>query len=114
MKIAPSGLSARGTYMAKVLFVTLGISIEVDSGLKIVDHRELWLDNYKVRVNAVNVPDYITKKAISQIQPLLDLGKFPLPLKLHKVEFQEGQAEFSTRNLPRPIKGGVTYRYRAE
>jgi hypothetical protein len=114
MKIAPTGLSARGTYVAKVLFVTLNILIEIDSGLKIVGNKELWLDNYNVHVNTVNVPSYITRKALGQIQPLLNLGKFPLPLKLHKVEFQEGQAEFSTRILPHPIPGGITYRYRAQ
>jgi hypothetical protein len=114
MKISPDGLSAKGTYTAKILFVTLNIAIEIDGGLKIVKNKELWLDNYKVRINAVNVPDYITKKAINQIQPLLDLGNFPLPLKLHKVEFQERQAVFSTRILPQPIKDGITYRYRAE
>ena len=114
MKIAPSGLSAKGIYVAKVLFVKLNIAIEIDSGLKIVENKELWLDKYNVRVNAVNVPGYISKKAIGQIQPLLDLGKFPLPLKLHQVEFQERQAEFSTRILPHPMQGGITYRYRAK
>ncbi|MDR1977278.1 MAG: DUF2993 domain-containing protein [Synergistaceae bacterium] len=114
MKISADGLSARGTYVAKILFVALNILIEVDSDLKILENRELWLDDYKVRVNALDVPDYITRKAIAQIQPLLDLGNFPLPLKLHKVEFQEGQAALSTRILPNPIEGGITYRYRAE
>jgi hypothetical protein len=114
MRISPAGLAAKGTYVAKVLFVALNILIEVQSDLKIVENRELWLDNYKVRVNAMDVPDYITKKAIGQIQPLLNLGNFPLPLKLHKVEFQEGQAAFSTRIPPLPIEGGTTYRYRAE
>ncbi|MDR2178849.1 MAG: DUF2993 domain-containing protein [Synergistaceae bacterium] len=114
MRISPAGLSAQGTYVAKILFIALNIAIKIDGGLKIVENRELWLNDYSVRVNDLDVPDYITKKAINQIQPLLDLSSFPLPLKLHKVEFQEGQAAFSTRILPRPIKGGITYRYRAE
>lgn len=114
MKITPSGLYAHGNYMAKIFFVTLNILIEVESGLQIVDNRELWLDNYKVRVNTLDVPDYITRKAINQIQPLLDLGRFPLPLRLHSVEFQEGQAVLSTRVLPELLKGGITYRYRSE
>lgn len=114
MKITPAGLYAHGNYMAKVLFVTLNILIEVESGLQIVDNKELWLDNYKVRVNTLDVPDYVTRKAINQIQPLLDLGRFPLPLRLHNVEFQEGQAVLSTRVLPEPLKGGITYQYRAQ
>ena len=114
MRISPSGLYAQGIYSAKVLFVTLDILIEVESGLKIVEQRTLWLDNYKVRVNRLDVPDYITRKAVEQIQPLLDLGRFPLPLKLHSVKLENGQAALSTRILPSPLEGGITYHYRAE
>jgi hypothetical protein len=114
MKISPAGLSARGNYVAKILFVTLNIAIEIDSNLKIVENRELWLNDYKVRVNSIDVPDYITKKAIDQIQPLLNLGNFPLPLRLHKVEFQEGRASLFTRIPPSPLEDGISYHYQAE
>jgi hypothetical protein len=114
MRISPSGLYARGTYSAKVLFVTLNILIEVDSGLKIVNNRSLWLDNYTIRVNTLNVPDAITRRAVERIQPLLDLGRFPLPLRLHDVKLDDGQAALSTRVLPTPPQSGTTYRYRAE
>jgi hypothetical protein len=114
MKISPSGLYANGTYTAKIFFVTLNILLEVESGLRIVDNKELWLEDYKVRVNSLSVPDYITKKALSQIQPLLNLGRFPLPLKLHRIAFQEGQALLSTRVLPQPPEDGITYHYVAE
>jgi hypothetical protein len=114
MRISPSGLYARGIYVAKVLFVSLNISIEIESGLQIVANKELWLNDYKVRVNSLGVPDYITKKAVNQIQPLLDLGRFPLPLKLHSVDFQEKQAVFSTRIPPEPMQGGITYHYQAQ
>jgi hypothetical protein len=111
MTISPSGLYARGVYSANLLLFSLNILIEVESGLRIVENRELWLDDYKLRVNAIGVPDYVTKKAISQIQPLLDLGRFPLPLKLHGVEFGEGEAVLSTRRRPDPLPKGIAYRY---
>jgi hypothetical protein len=114
MKISPAGLYARGTYSAKVLFVTLNIYIEVESGLKIVDNKTLWLDEYKARVNRLDIPAYITKKAVEQIQPLLDMGRFPLPLKLHSVKLENGRAALSTRIPPTPLPGGITYQYRAE
>ena len=114
MKISPAGFHARGNYIAEVLFFSLNILIEVESDLKIVDNRELWLDHYKFRVNRLDVPDYITRKAIDQIQPLLDLGRFPLPLKLHNVEFQQGQVVLSTRILPEPAPSGISYHYRKE
>ena len=104
LAITPKGLKGRGYYMAKVLFVTLDILIEIDSGLKIVGNKELWLDNPEVRINRLDLPDYVTKKALSQIQPLLDLKRFPLPLSLHKVTLEEGKAALSTRRLPQPIR----------
>ncbi|MDR1730500.1 MAG: DUF2993 domain-containing protein [Synergistaceae bacterium] len=113
MRISPDGIRARGIYVAKVLFVTLDILIEVEGSLKIVEGRELWLDNYKIRVNTMDVPDFITQKAIRQIQPLLDLGRFPLPLRLHSVELQKQQAVFSTRRHPEVLQGGITYHYSA-
>jgi hypothetical protein len=114
MKISPSGLYASGVYSANLLLFSLDILIEIESGLQIVDNRELWLSDYKVRVNTLGVPDYVTKKAIAQIQPLLNLGRFPLPLKLHRVEFGEHEAVLSTRRLPDPLQKGITYRYHRE
>jgi hypothetical protein len=112
MNIAPSGLYARGVYSANLMLFSLNILIEVESGLKIVANKELWLDDYTVRVNTLGVPDYITKKAVAQIQPLLDLGRFPLPLKLHSVQFEQGAAVLSTRRLPDPLQEGIIYHYR--
>jgi hypothetical protein len=114
VKITPSGVYARGNYIAKALFIPFRISIEIESGLRIVNNRELWMDNCKIRLNSLDVPSYVTQKALGQIQPLLDLGRFPLPLRLHSVEFQEGQAVFSTRIPPELPNGGITYHYRAE
>jgi hypothetical protein len=114
MRISPSGLYARGVYSADLLLFSLNILIEVESGLRIVENRELWLNDYKVRVNTLGVPDYVTKKAVSQIQPLLNLGRFPLPLRLHDVRFGEGEAVLFTRRLPEPLPKGITYRYRRE
>lgn len=113
LAITPTGLTGRGVYLAKVLFVTLDILIEIDSKLKIVNRRELWLDNPQVRINKMDLPDYITNKALSQIQPLLDLARFPLPLKLHTVTLEKGAALLSTRLLPQPIERGTTYHYLA-
>ena len=113
LSIAPTGLTGRGVYLAKVLFVTLDILIEIDSKLKIVNRRELWLDNPQVRINKMDLPDYITNKALSQIQPLLDLARFPLPLKLHTVTLEKGTALLSTRILPEPMERGITYHYLA-
>ena len=107
MRITPKGLSGKGYYK----FGFLDIRLEIDSGLKIVKGKELWLNNPKVKVNTLDVPDYITKKALSDIQPLVDLNKFPLPLTLHKVDLKKGNATLSTRTLPQEPSEGIRYTY---
>ncbi len=107
MKITPRGLSGKGYYK----FGFLDILLEIDSGLKIVKNKELWLNNPKVKVNTLDVPDYITKKALADIQPLVDLNKFPLPLSLHKIDLKNGSASLSTRNLPQEPSEGIRYTY---
>ena len=111
LSITPKGLKGRGYYMADVLFVTLDILIEIESGLEIVRNKELWLKDPQVKINRLDLPDYITKKALAQIQPLLDLNRFPLPMSLHRVTLEQGKATLSTRRLPEPLEAGVTYHY---
>lgn len=113
LAITPRGLVGSGYYAAKVMFVTLDIRIDIESGLKIMNNRELWLDNPQVKINRLDLPDYITQKALAQIQPLIDLNRFPLPLRLHSVKLTDGRAELSTRTLPQPVENGITYHYTA-
>ena len=107
MKITPKGLKGRGYYK----YSFLDILIEIDSKLKIVKNKELWLDNPYLKVNKLDVPDYVTKKALSKIQPLVNLRKFPLPLTLHKVQLKDGSATLSSKTLPKALKGGLKYTY---
>lgn len=107
LKITPKGLGGKGYYK----FGFLDILLEINSGLKIVKGKELWLNNPQVKVNTLDVPDYVTRKALSDIQPLLDLNKFPLPLSLHKADLKNGNATLSTRTLPQKPATGITYTY---
>ena len=107
LSITPKGLTGRGYYKAGFLDVL----IDIASGLKIAKGKELWLNNPQVKVNRLDLPDYMTKKALSSIQPLVDLKKFPLPLSLHKVKLQKGSAVLSTRILPKELAGGIRYTY---
>ena len=107
MSINPKGLTGKGYYKAGIL----DMLINIDSGLKIVKGKELWLNNPKVKVNKLDMPDYMTKQALSRIQPLVDLKKFPLPVMLHKVQLHKGSAVLSTRTLPKELTGGRRYTY---
>lgn len=107
LAINPKGLSGQGYYKAGFLDVL----INIDSGLKISKGKELWLNNPKVKVNKLDLPDYMTRQALSKIQPLVDLNKFPLPVTLHKVQLSKGSAVLSTRTLPKELDGGIRYTY---
>lgn len=111
LAITPQGLKGKGYYTAKVMRLPLDILLEIDSGLKIVKGKELWLNNPQVKVNKLDVPDYITKQALTKIQPLVDLKKIPLPMTLHKVDLKKGSATLSTRTLPKPLTQGLKYSY---
>lgn len=107
LRITPKGLSGKGYYKAGILDILL----EIDSGLKIVKGKELWLNNPKVKVNTLDVPDYVTRKALADIQPLVNLNRFPLPLTLHRVDLKKGSASLSTRKLPQEPSKGIRYTY---
>ena len=105
--IKPSGLSGKGYYK----FGILDILIEITSNLRIVQGKELWLKDPQVKINKMDLPDYVTKQALGKIQPLVDLKRLPLPLSLNKVQLKNGSAILSSRNLPKPLDSGLNYSY---
>ena len=109
LRISPKGLSGSGEYSVKLLF-TFDILIEIESKLRIVGGQEVWLEDANLKLNRLDVPEYITNMALDQIQPLLDLKTLPFPLKLNKIVFKEKEALFETRILPNKIEG-ITYTY---
>ena len=107
LKINPSGLSGKGYYK----FGFLDILIEIMSNLRIVKGKELWLKGPQVKINKMDLPDYVTKQALGKIQPLVSLTDFPLPLTLHKVELKNGSAVLTSRTLPKIPADGLKYTY---
>ena len=110
LSIGKDGVYARGYYQVRVLF-TLDVLIEITSRFRIVDAQQIWLSDYTLAVNRVGVPDFITDKAVSQIQPILALSTFVFPLRLHAIEYEAGAVRIRSRVLPEPIQG-VTYTYK--
>ena len=108
----PDGVYVRGNYLVTILF-RLNMLIEIFSRFRIVNMQQVWLDDYTLRVNRVDVPQYLTDKAVDQIQPIIDLGKFIFPLKLHSIDHDEDGLTIRSRVLPEPFEG-LTYEYGAE
>ena len=107
----PDGIYARGNYLVTVIF-RLNILIEIFSRFKIVDMQQVWLHDYTLKVNRVDVPQFITDQAVEQIQPLLDLRKFVFPLKLHSIEYDEDSLTITSRVLPEAFQG-IVYEYKS-
>jgi len=107
----PDGIYARGNYLVTVIF-RLNILIEIFSRFKIVDMQQVWLHDYTLKVNRVDVPQFITDQAVEQIQPLLDLRKFVFPLKLHSIEYDEYSLTITSRVLPEAFQG-IVYEFDA-
>lgn len=108
----PEGIYARGNYLVTMLF-RLNILIEIFSRFKIVDSQQVWLDDYTLRVNRVDVPQFITDQAVEKIQPLLDLRKFIFPLKLNSIQYGEDSLTITSRVLPEPFEG-IVYEFKRE
>jgi hypothetical protein len=109
LRISPKGVNGSGEYSVKLLF-TFDILIEIESKLRIVGGQEVWLEDASLKLNRLDVPEYITNMALEKIQPLLKLKTLPVPLKLSKIVFREKEALFETRILPNKIEG-ITYTY---
>jgi hypothetical protein len=109
LHISPTGLYGRGEYSFSLIF-RFNILIEIFSKLAIVNGEEVWLEGTELRLNRLDVPDYVTRKALAEIQPLISLKELPIPLKLHAIIFDDKEAQLRTRVLPERIQG-KEYRY---
>lgn len=105
----PEGIYARGKYLAKFI-IKLDILIEIMGDFKIVKKQQIWLDNCTIKVNRVAIPETVTDRAISKIQPVIDLSRFIFPLELDSVKQDEERIYIRSRILPEPFDG-ITYRY---
>jgi hypothetical protein len=98
------GIYARGYYLAEFIF-KLDILLEIEGRFDIRHGKEIWLDDYTIRVNSVDVPDGLAERAVSRIQPIIDLGEFPFPLTLDRIIQEEDQITIRSRLAPEPFAG---------
>ncbi len=106
------GVYARGNYIVKFL-VRLDLLIEIEGRFGIVGGKQVWLEDYTLKVNRVDVPEVLTDRAIGQIQPIIDLNEFIFPLTLRSVIQKKDRVILESSRLPQPF-GGIRYRFRAK
>ncbi|PIE55326.1 MAG: hypothetical protein CSA35_02555 [Dethiosulfovibrio peptidovorans] len=112
LDFSPGRVYARGNYLANALFIKLNILIEIDGTFKVTGGKQIWLDDYTLKVNRATIPDGLTDRAISKIQPILDLRKFIFPVQLEKVILTDEAALIESIRRPHPFEG-IRYKYKA-
>jgi hypothetical protein len=110
LDFTPQGLHAQGKYRVKFLF-TFDMLIEIYGVLGLRKGQEIWLEDYHFKVNKVNVPESLTRSAVEELQPLLDLGRYMFPLKLQTLEMDNEKVLLQSSTLPQPFEG---VRYKKE
>jgi hypothetical protein len=100
---------ARGYYTVRFLF-TLDILIELEGRFGIVGGKQVWLEDYTMKVNRVDLPEALTDRAVSQIQPIIDLNGFIFPLTLKTVALTDDRVVLESKVLPQRFDG-IRYIY---
>jgi len=98
-------IDARGNYRSG----GLNILAEVTTKLEIRQGKQIWLKDTAIKINHDDQTDVI-RKELQKIQPVVDIGQFPFPVSLAVLDVDEHKIVFSTRTLPKPVKG-IFYRY---
>ncbi|WP_029166670.1 DUF2993 domain-containing protein [Aminiphilus circumscriptus] len=109
LDFSPEGLYARGYYHVKFLF-SLDILIELRGKLGIREGKQIWLEEYSFKLNRVDVPDFLADRAVAQLQPILDLGRFLFPVRLDTLVMDDEKVHLAGRVLPQRFEG-VVYTY---
>ena len=91
--------------------------VTINSKLKIVNDKEIWLDNPTVeKGNYAQLDSYIERNITKRNKPILDLGKYDLsktPVTIHGLELKDGGVSVSTPTLPKALEGGFKYTHSA-
>lgn len=106
------GIYAKGYYTIRFLF-TLDILIEIEGRFGIVGGKQVWLEDYTLKVNRVDLPEALTDRAVSQIQPIIDLEGFIFPLTLKTIIQADDRVVLESRMLPQRFDG-IRYVYNSK
>ncbi len=105
LDFSPGRVYAKGYYLADLKLFKLNILIEIDGTFKVVEGRQIWLDDYNLKVNRAKVPEGLTDRAMAKIQPILDLSRFIFPIKLSQVVLDDEKAVIESVKKPERFEG---------
>jgi hypothetical protein len=103
--LKPGKIYARGNYRSG----SLDLLAEVTTGLEVRQGKQIWLKDTSIKINRDDQTDFVQDE-LRKIQPVVDIGSFPFPVSLAVLSVDEQKIVFSTRTLPKPVKG-IFYRY---
>lgn len=105
LDFSPGRVYAKGYYLADLKLFKLNILIEIDGTFKVKDGKQIWLDDYSLKVNRAKIPDGLTDRAMAKIQPILDLSRFIFPIKLSQVLLDDEKATIESVRRPERFEG---------
>lgn len=103
-------IRAEGTCSVNLKLMRVKLRMEVSCRV-VPRGTGLWLDDVAVKVNGKPLSGALVNKAISRIQPVLDMKKYNLPLYLSKIELSDGVCRVATRLPPGGLLGGLKWEY---
>ncbi|MDD4835687.1 MAG: DUF2993 domain-containing protein [Dethiosulfovibrio sp.] len=105
LDFSPGRVYANGYYLADLKLFKLNILIEIDGTFKVKEGKQIWLDDYRLKVNRAKIPDGLTDRAMAKIQPILDLSRFIFPIKLSQVVLDDEKATVESVRAPERFEG---------
>lgn len=105
LDFSPGRVYAKGYYLADLKLFKLNILIEIDGTFKVKEGKQIWLDDYRLKVNRAKIPDGLTDRAMEKIQPILDLSRFIFPIKLSQVVLDDDKATIESVRRPEKFDG---------
>lgn len=79
--------------------------INLSTAVEFKNKGELWLKPHSLDVNGMTTPRWVVQSLLNQIQPLIDLKNYNLPVAMARPSLKKGRAELRTVQLPKPFKG---------
>lgn len=86
--VTPDGCRVRGTY-----HMLVSVPVEVSGLITCKNRAELCLENPKLKVSAVTLPELVTSHILKDLDPFTDLNtdmRLPAPLTITRVTHQDG------------------------
>lgn len=94
----------RGEGLYKFSGLPFRTHVVLEGRLEIVEGRKVYVSDYTMRVDGVEIPRSRAEPVVNRIQPLLDLDRLAFPGRLSRVEVREDSLLVETSPSPESLR----------